>query len=248
MGGGGTIQQISEILDAHYRGDIDISDYWAVGDNRTESISEIPSGTVGETQPTQDIELVIIGMNHDDLKTKIGDITKAAITVQVKNCLSTEGYMNSDYFSIGNALWSNSKRRTWCNNEFINALSTLKGLIKPVVKLSNRHTDSKYSSYRQQETTEDYVFLLSQWEVWGIQKFSSDYGTLPAEGFQYEYMETNNNRIKRVNTSPTDWWIRSSYTGSNENAHFAFVSDGGYYSAIATIASHSYGLAPAFCL
>ena len=158
------------MLDAHYKGDINISNYWAIGDSRTESISEIPSGTTGETQPVQSIELIIIGMNHDNLASPIGDISKAAITVQTKNCLSNTGYINSRYSGTDKALWSTSPRRTWCNNEFINALSTLKGLIKPVVKLSNRHAHSNYSSSRQQETTEDYAFLLSQWEIWGSQE------------------------------------------------------------------------------
>ena len=134
LGGGGTIQQISDMLDTHYKGKINISDYWAVGDSRTESISEIPSGTTGESQPAQDIELVIIGMNHDDLTTPVNGISKGAVTVQTLNCLNNKGYINSNYSGAGYALWSTSKRRTWCNNEFISALSTLKGLIKPVVK------------------------------------------------------------------------------------------------------------------
>ena len=55
------------MLENHYSGNINIADYWAVGDSRTESITAIASGTTGEAQSAQDIELVIIGLNHDDL-------------------------------------------------------------------------------------------------------------------------------------------------------------------------------------
>ena len=226
------------MLDAHYKGDIDISDYWAIGDSRTESINEIPSGTTGETQPAQDIELVIIGMNHDDLKTPANNITKAAITVQTKNCLKSTGYVSPGY--DGSMSWSNSPRRTWCNNDFINALSTLKGLIKPVVKLSNRYGEKAASIY--QETTEDYVFFLSQWELWGEQKLSSSFGKMSADGVQYEYMQTVWNRIKN-----NDWWTRSSTVyGGISRFIYNDTHDKLYYNYYGT--DYGKGIAPAFCL
>ena len=234
------------MLDAHYKGKINISDYWAIGDSRIESISEINSSVVSETQLAQDIELAIIGMNHDDLTTPVNNISKAAITVQTLKCLQQPGYMNSSYLGANKDLWSKSQRRTWCNNEFVEALSNLKELVKPVVKLSNRY--STYSASKiQQETTEDYAFLLSQWEIWGEQKVDSDYGILPAEGFQYEYMKTNSNRIKSFNDSTSYWWARSSLDVGATSAHFVFVTTGGSY-GYNGFASDSYGLAPAFCL
>ena len=236
----GSVEQISKMLDAHYAGKINIEDYWAVGDIRKEDLRAISSGTTGESQSAQEITLAIIGFNHDTLKTQLGVKTKGAVTIQTLNCLNTTGYINSSYSGVDKALWSKSQRRTWCNNEFVNALSTLKGLIKPVVKLSNRHADSNYTSYRQQETTEDYAFLLSQWEVWGSQQISSsDYGTLPADGTQYEYMKTSSNRIKSVNGSTNYWWTRSSHVDSG-SARFAIVStDGSYYN---DYANYSFGI------
>ena len=243
----GTTEEISMMLKAHYAGKINVADYWKVGDVRKEQLNAIPSGTTGESQSAQEISLVIIGINHDDLKNKRGNVSKAAITVQTLNCLSTKGYISSDYAGPQYALWSISQRRTWCNNDFINALSTLKGLIKPVVKLSNRHADSKYSSSRQQETTEDYAFLLSQWEVWGSQQITSSYGTLPAEGNQYEYMKTNSNRIKSIGSSTDYWWTRSSHVNNNNYAWFALVNTSGSYD-YNNIADENSGIAPAFCL
>ena len=246
--GGGTIQEISKMLDAHYKGRIDISDYWAVGDSRTENISEIPSGTTSETQSAQSIELVIIGMNHDDLATPVNGISKAAITVQTKECLKTSGYMTSAMGGASHALWSNTERRVWCNNEFINALTTLRGLVKPVVKLTNRYADGNYSSDRQQETTEDYVFLLSQWEVWGMEQMNGAvYYVLPADGTQYEYMKTESNRIKSINGGAFKWWTRTSFIYKDGRIYTILVVDTGEFSDGYT-ARNTFGLAPAFCL
>ena len=233
------------MLDAHYKGDIDISDYWAIGDSRTESISEIPSGTTGESQSAQEITLVIIGFDHDDLKTPVNNITKAAITVQTKDCLNAEGYMNYEYRSADYALWSKSQRRTWCNNEFIGALSTLKDLVKQVVKLSNRYGYD--TSYTQQETTEDYVFILSECEILGVEDLSSIYGTLPDAGYQYEYMKTQSNRIKRVNGYTRYWWNRTSIVYNRTIANFFTIRPTGTHYDDGNAYASS-GLVPAFCL
>lgn len=236
----GTKEEISAMLEAHYAGEINIADYWKVGDVRKEQLSAIPSGTTEESQSAQEVSLVILGFNHDDLKNSEGTRTKAAITVQTLNYLNTTGYINSSYSGAEYALWSTSKRRTWCNNEFINALSTLKSLIKPVIKLSNRYAENNYSSSRQQESTEDYAFLLSHWEVWGSQKLSSSDGTLPAEGTQYEFMSISSNKIKG-----NEWWTRTSLVRKN-NAYFILVDSKAIHSY--GYAYVEFGLAPAFCL
>lgn len=241
----GTKEEISAMLDAHYTGSINIADYWKIGDVRKERLKVIPAGTTGEAQDAQDIELVIIGMNHDDLKNSKGTRTKAAITVQTKNCLNTEGYINSEYRNADYALWSKSQRRTWCNNEFINALSSLKNLVKQVVKLSNRYGYD--TSYTQQETTEDYAFLLSEYEILGAEDISSSYGVLPGAGRQYEYMKTESNRIKRVNGDARYWWNRTSIVYNKTIANFFTIRPTGTHYDDGNVNSTS-GLAPAFCL
>jgi hypothetical protein len=244
--GGGAEEEITKMLDAHYKGLINVADYWAIGDSRTERIAAIPNGTTTDNQPAQNVNLVIIGMNHDDKADGSG---KAAITVQTKDQLSAYGYINISYGSVDYSLWSTSIRRTWCNNNFKSALSTwLQNLIKPVTKVTNRHgysgTFGDYGSYRGQISTTDDVFLLSEFESLGKALLGgTEWGDVGSDGTQYEYMKTQANRIK---SGPTDyWWLRSAIVENDRSYFVAIKSDG---NAFRDFADSRYGVAPAFCL
>jgi hypothetical protein len=231
------------MLEAHYNGEINIADYWAVGDTRTESITAIASGTTGETQDTQEVELIIIGINHDNKADGSG---KAAITVQTKNTLVTTGVMYSSYSGPDYSLWSTCPRRTWCNNDFKSSLSNwIQNLIQTVSKITNRYAWETYSAYRGQTTTTDDVFLLSEFEVFGSHQYlKSTYGSLNSDGTQYDYMKTESNRIKSGGSST--WWIRTSMVESNLNSGIYLVTSSG--SASVYPSNYSFGIAPAFCL
>jgi hypothetical protein len=254
--GGGSAEEIVIMLDEHYNGLINIADYWDIGDTRTESITEIPSGTTGETQSAQDIDLLIIGLNHDDLETGINGVTKSAVTIQTLNSLTTAGYMYTDS-SLKNSLWSTSPRRTWCNNEFFNALpDTLSSSIKPISKKTNRYGYAGFGeegckSYRQQETTIDKVFLLSLAEVFGDSQ-SNDwkfyYGSLDIDGVNYEYMKTSSNRIKTVNGEASNWYTRTSIVSGQTSAFISTFHNNTSGTWQTITAPGATGIAPAFCL
>jgi hypothetical protein len=259
----GTDDEITSMLESHYAGTIDISDYWAIGDVRRVSLSAIASGTTGEAQDAQDIDLVIIGLNHDTLATTNGTRTTAAITVQTKNCLTTQGYMNSAKNSTNYALWSNSKRRTWCNGVFISALPEyIQNLIKSVTKYSNTYAYKKtgtanYSSSRQHASSTDKCFLLSDYEASGKDSYNDSsssatttFGSLTADGTQYYYMKTDSNRIKYLGadgTTGTNWFTRTGVINANGEATFVNITGGGGTGGVG-YASNDSGIAPAFCL
>lgn len=262
--GGGTYSEISDMLDAHYNGRINISDYWSIGDTRTETISEIMiSGDSVATQPSQEIELCIIGLNHDDLETEINGHSKAAITIQTLNCLSYGMGMDggsggnypyacwsTTYASTNSTLYPYCRGRDFCNNEFINALPIeLIPMIKSIIKLSNRHDSySKSGQYSLHETTVDSVFLISASELWGdelstkLAKITED-----DDGVQYTYYKTASNRVKNtvVAMQACHWWLRTSYIDSDRNSGFIAVDDTGNRTYIFNA---TYGIAPAFCL
>lgn len=241
----GTVEEISAMLNAHYAGLINIADYWEIGNNRQVMMQSISAaGPTGEGHDAQLVGLTIIGMNHDNLKNPIGTRTKAAITVQTFSSLNRVGSINSNDTGGDNALWSKSPRRTWCNNNFIEALP-IANLIKPVIKLSNRHATGN-SSYRQQEKTEDYAFLLSQWEIWGKQVLDSSFGILPAEGTQYDYMKKLSNRKKYCGDDYSSWWSRTSYVFNSNKVFFLHADKDGGYAWSSSITG--LGIAPAFCL
>ena len=250
----GTYDEIKAMLSAHYAGLIDISDYWSVGDVRTIPISSISATGVGETQSAQNAEVVIIGFEHDDLVTSVNGNSKSAVSLQLKNSLETVGYMYSAYTGTDYSLWDGSPRRTWCNGVFKNALPTeLVSLIKTVTKKTWRYANSGYSgysSYRTQQTTNDDCFLISEFEVLGVQGLSADtYGTVGEDGIQYEYYKTTSNRIKYLGVSGTSanaWWLRSSYVGDGGGSLFRYVGTSG--SVGGSFANYAFGVAPGFCI
>ena len=250
----GTYEEISAMLDAHYTGTIDISDYWSVGDVRTIPLSAMSATGVGESQSAQNAEVVIIGLGHDDLVSPVNGNSKSAVSLQLKNSLATVGYMYSAYNSPSYSLWDGSPRQIWCNSVFKNALpAELVSLIKTVTKKTWRYAHSSYSgyeTYRTQQTTEEDCFLVSEFEVFGTQGLSADtYGTVGEDGTQYEYYKTTSNRIKYLGVSGTSantWWLRSSIVSSGGNSYFHYVYTSGSVSYIN--ANNTYGVAPGFCI
>lgn len=182
------MSQIAAMLDAHYAGEINIVNYWSVGDTRIELLEEIPAGTTGETQPVQYVSMIIIGFNHDDLETTVNVRSKAAITIMTT--MGEKGYMDpkpsSPYASMSEVLpyarWSACARRSWCNNDFYNVLpSVTKGLIKPVIKESG----FALNSFDNRESTVDFVFLLS----------TNEYSGEGYNGNRYEFFVKNTTYI-----------------------------------------------------
>ena len=256
----GTDEQIKAMLEAHYNGDIDVSEYWAVGDSRTVSLSSFSSGNT--THVAQDIQMTIIDFKHDDLVESINGVSKAAITVNTKSLLGNAGAAESEYYwgsshypVQDNENYSGSPLRTKLNTDFINAMpSTFASMIKSVVKKNfTTHTKSSKATVN----TTDKAFLLSYPEVFGTATYSyykegdavGDY-----EGTQYKYFETASNRVKYWNNNGVDsttayhYWLRSpsSYYNSTYGYYWCYVNSSG--SARSNDGDYTFGLALALCL
>jgi hypothetical protein len=250
----GTDQQITNMVNAYYGGDISLSDVqsvWSVGDARTMDLEAMEATGVGESHVAQTQEFVIIDFDHDGLVTQVDSITKSLITVQQLKVLSNGitmegGYMNKSNLNAGG--WTNCDRRAWINTTYKNALPIyIQNLIKHVYK----HTSIGGGSttiYGQN----DLCFLLSEIEIFGeitysVQSTTSSYTT---EGSQYSYYATSSNRIKYTgNASETGsaslCWLRSPV--SSNSYGFCYVDLKGVTSG-GSIANGVRGLAPAFCL
>ena len=250
----GTDEQIASMISAHYAGQIDISNYWNVGDVRTVSIASFSSGS--HTYIAQDIQLVIIGINHDDLSNSINGKTKAAITVQTKQILYSgfEYYWGSSHIPVDNTdNWSGSSLRTYLNTNFYNALEdTFRKLIKTVTK-KNLSTHTGTSTI----DTSNKIFLLSYPEVFGTATYGnyiSGGSVSNYEGTQYKYFVTSNNITKYWNnngvnsSTPYSWWLRSpsSYYYNSDGYYWCGVNSIGaasFYNGISTL-----GLTPCFAI
>lgn len=224
----GTDEEIAAMLDAHYKNEINISDYWSVGDERVMHLSamdvdwEVGVNKKGEKQPALDTTVVILDFEHDDLVTPINNHNKTAISVQMKSALNYSGIIDGDiddkFYSIYyehelssvRFSWKECKRKVnWINNIFNNSLPVaMKNIVKPVNKkcyqVTHRYTSSGLSHAYSQFDTEDYCFLLSCIEVGLgndilVSNVAIDGYYYKNEGTIYEYYKNENNRTPLYN-------------------------------------------------
>lgn len=183
----------------------EIPSTWNVGDTKTIQL------TTGEN-----VELVILGFNHDD---------GAGITLGMKNCLNTTYPMNDSSTTTGG--WKNSVMRTSTMNTLFNLLpADLQNVIVTVSKKTS--ADGELTTI---DTTQDKLFLFSEVEVYGATSES-----VAGEGNQYEYFKLQNptpniatpSLVKTCNGSACSWWLRSPCT--NYSDYFCIVTGNGHTS------------------
>lgn len=249
----GTDAEIEKMIEAHYAGKINISDYWAVGDKRTIHHNAMDATGVSESHRANDYAYVIIGIEHDDLVTAINGKTKAAITIQTERMLyldtTTEyntsyneshecGYINGSSTNSGG--WEGCVRRTWCNNVYKKCLPTyIQNMMKQVKKLTS--AGSRSSTIK---ISNDYAFLLSEIEIFGSTTYS-----YAGEGNQYQYFKNATaNRYKKPRSDSNHvsgyYWGRSPYSSSGNKFCHVNVSGNSYYSDV----SNTYGIVPCLCI
>lgn len=249
----GTDAEIEKMIEAHYAGKINISDYWAVGDKRTIHHNAMDATGVSESHIANDYDYVIIGIEHDDLVTAINGKTKAAITIQTERMLyldtTTEyntsysashecGYINDSNTNSGG--WEGCARRTWCNNVYKKCLPTyIQNMMKQVKKLTS--VGSQSSTIK---VSNDYAFLPSEIEIYGSTTYS-----YAGEGKQYQYFKNATANIYKKpyfssNFVSGRYWERSPYSNSNNSFCHVDMSGRSYYSG----ASNTFGFAPCLCL
>lgn len=250
---GGTDEEIAKMVKAHYNDKINISDYWAVGDTRSVSLSAMSATGVGESHRAQTVQFVIGDFEHDDLTTPINGHSKAAITLLQKDCLmdatsasnvnngssdTEKGYMNSTNTNVGG--WKSCARRTWCNNVYFNALpSTWQSMVKTVNKKTSIGNGSSTI-----ETVQDKIFLAAEIEILGSITFSVN-----GEGTQYTYYKNataNRYKMPKWVSSYVShiYWGRSPYRG--DASRFCYVNNNGR--ADYNNASNAFGVAPNLCI
>ena len=236
---GGTDEEIVAMVAAADRGEINLSDYWAVGDTRTVQLSAMSATGVGESHAAQKVDLVLMHAGGYELNAAVASgRTKCSFVVGLKDSLAEAGYMNSSNTNGGS--WNGSARRTWCNNVFRNAIpSTLRAIFKQFKTV----TAQTYNGSTNQ-TSVDYFALPAEREIFDARNYCNQtyYNAL----FQFDYYKTASNRVKKLGKtgSASIWWERSPcYSGATL---FCFVSRGG----VADIggASGTYGLAPFGCI
>jgi hypothetical protein len=212
----GTDAEILAMIQMADRGDLDLTEVWQVGDERTvhlDAISTMPSG-IGETQPAQDVVLVLASADSKVLdntnacykyqyKTATSGRTYPSFLVTVKGHLSNYGVITTAQSTgIGSLGWNGTPRRTWCNNQFRQAVpSSLRSIFKEV--LLRQATSANV----MQTSDGDYFFFPTEKEMFGKRTYSPP---LEADEFtQWEYFTDIEHR-----KSGTSRWLRSAENGS----------------------------------
>ena len=239
---GGTDEEIVAMVAAADAGLINLSDYWAVGDIRTVQLSAMSATGVGESHAAQAVDLVLMHAGG----YKLADGNTCNFVVGQKDCLNETGYINSTGTNSGS--WNGSKRRTWCNSVYKNALPST---LLPIFKQFKTITAQTYDGSTNQESV-DYFALPAAKEVFGGSATSAgsdtSYSNLTEFNalFQFDYYKTTSNRVKKLGKTGTDsrWWERS--PNYKDSPTFCFVISG--RAAYGSDASSSYGLAPFGCI
>lgn len=238
----GTDEEIAAMLEAHYNDEIDITDYWAVGDERVVHLDAMSATGVNESHTTQDVTMVLLNKGGKELVTPINGHDTCAFIVGQKDCLNENGVM---YTASNNSGWYNSNRRTWCNSIYKDAIPST---LLPIFKQHYNYVANSYgaTSYTQ---SADYFCLASVKEVtnagYGTSNNYLAYTDAESKNTQFEYYQTSSNRIKKVNGNASTYWTDSktfTTSSSSYRRNFMCVTTTGTSSY--TTCTIAYGIAP----
>ena len=114
-------------------------------------------------------------------------------------------------------------------------LAALPADLRAVLQKVSKYTDNVggTNSSGSVSATEDYLWLLSEYEVQGDTPYGNDYEKNSQQ--QYDYFKAGNSKIAYKHTSPGSavwWWLRSPY--DSDSGYFCYVyTDGSAHSYIA---------------
>jgi len=241
------------------------ANYWSVGDCHEVTLS----GTVGAlTLSSYSTYAYILGFNHNSALEGTGRIhlqfAKAALTSGTDVCFvdsyyggtsgGTNGVFRMNTPNLNNGGWLSSNMRTAIcgtslssySGTFIGVLpSALRSVLKSVTKYTDNTAGSGGSISSYVTATTDYVFLPSEYEVFGVRKYANTYEA--SKQAQYSYYSAGNSKIKYKHSDTTTaarWWLRS----PNDSSSGGFVSVTTVGAAYSDAAYYSRGFAPCFCV
>ncbi len=236
------------------------ANYWRIGDRKAVQLS----GTVGALNFNGTYYAFIIGFNHNAAveggnrihfqfgKTAVtGGIDVAFCDSQYGNTGSSAAFrMNTSNTNSGG--WNNSyMRKTICGTSLTSYSGTfiavipaaLRAVLKSVTKYTNNTGQSTAAS--AVTATTDYIFLLSEYEVFGSTTYANS--NEASKQAQYSYYSAGNSKVKNNHSSTgtaVRWWLRSPIA-SNSGTFVGVYAGGTVYHSYAY---SSYGFAPGFCV
>jgi len=237
------------------------SEYWAVGDTKTITLN----GQVGNyTFSNFPIDVFILGFDHNGgiegenrIDFQIGKIGGKDIALcngerDTEQTLDGYFHMNPSFTNAGG--WKDSvMRRTLLGsanaptNPLANSLmAALPADVRAVMRPVTKYTDNTGGGINTADcvtATEDWLFLLSEFEVFG----PSGNTNLAEQNYQlqYQYYKNGNSKVAydhSANSTAVGWWLRSPHYASNNTFRTVSSKGGSGHSA----APWSEGVRPCF--
>jgi hypothetical protein len=238
--------------------------YWAIGDRKAVTLN----GTVGKTGLFSNVTTYafIIGFNHNSSYEGSGKIHfqfgKTEVTGGTDVCfvdkkagsfVSETGYFSINSTSTNAGGWASSQIRSLLGTSlssysetFIGALpSDLRTVLKSTTKYTDNVANGTGNVSGSVTATSDYLFLLAEFELEGVQSIANTYEQ--AKQARYAYYSAGNSKKKYKHTATAtsvSWWLRSPLSTSTST--FCIIIGDGSEGGGTT--SHSTGIAPCFAV
>ena len=236
--------------------------YFSIGDKKTITIN----GTLGSTAyGNVSVDAFIIGINHNEawegkgLHFQIGKIDNKIVALIDSKYGSTSSSANNFVMKNTNNNtdgWAGAHIRTYVlgtsttpeEPRSTSLLAALPAELRAVMKGVPKYTDNKGNKTNTADcvtATTEYLWLLSEYEVFGVQGHANVYEQNYQE--QYEYYAAGNPPAasKYNNTSQlANAWLRSPTLGLA--THYVIVAASG--AASYAQANSSQGICPCFCV
>ena len=194
-----------------------------------------------------------MGFNHNSAKEganrihfQIGKVSNKGNNI----CFVDAQYANwNGTFTMNGSTSGNSTNAGgWKDCSMRNNLLGQNPTSPAVMKSCSKYSDNTGGSSNAASAitkTDDYLFLLAEFEVQGARSYASQYEQ--NSQLQYDFYKAGNSKVfyrHNATTSTASWWLRSVYAGYT----YIFCrvrTDGSPYS---TSSGYSIGVAPAFCV
>ena len=235
------------------------ANYWSVGATKSVTIN----GKVGATTISSlKVDAFIIGFNHNSGKEgsnrihfllgKISGKFVGLVDSSYGSTTSTSGAFTMNTSNTNSGGWGSSQMRSKVLGSASSPtsptantlLAALPADLRAVMKSCTKYTDNKGggNTASNVSSTTDYLFLLSEYEVFATHQYCND--AEPNYQAQYDYFKAGNSKVANKHSATGTaavWWLRSPLYSNN---YFCAVSSSGsldFHSA-----TGAYGVVPGF--
>lgn len=240
--------------------------WWSVGDTKSVTIN----GKVGATTISSlKVDAFIIGFNHNSGKEgsnrihfllgKISSKFVGLVDSTYGSTTSTSGAFTMNTSNTNSGGWGSSQMRSKVLGSASSPtsptantlLAALPADLLAVMKSCTKYTDNngRGNTASDVSSTTDYLFLLSEYEVFATHQYCND--AEPNYQAQYDYFKAGNSKVADKHSATGTaavWWLRSPSTINIDASpqSFCAVSSSGsldYYNAF-----YAYGVVPGFAV